>query len=64
MRVRLTDRFCASAKAERQVDYFDEKVPGLSLRVPMSRCASQASLISRHAQWRSIPTKRAGCRPL
>ena len=34
MRVALTDRFVASAKAVGgQVDYFDAKVPGLSLRV-------------------------------
>jgi integrase len=34
MRVQLTDRFCASAKAtEVQTDYFDASVPGLALRV-------------------------------
>jgi integrase len=35
MRVQLTDRFCASAKAlgTPQVDYFDETTRGLSLRV-------------------------------
>ena len=34
MRVALTDRFVAAAKAVgSQVDYFDAKVPGLSLRV-------------------------------
>ena len=35
MKVRLTDRFCSTAKssAEAQTDYFDETVPGLALRV-------------------------------
>jgi hypothetical protein len=36
MRVALTDRFCERAKAAdgaAQTDYFDEKVPGLALRV-------------------------------
>jgi len=34
MRVQLTDRFCASAKAaEAQTDYFDATIPGLALRV-------------------------------
>jgi integrase len=34
MRVQLTDRFCASAKATKvQTDYFDEAVSGLALRV-------------------------------
>src|SRR5262245_31126458 len=35
MKVQLTDRFCAHAKAlgEAQTDYFDETVPGLALRV-------------------------------
>jgi integrase len=35
MRVQLTDRFCASAKASRavQTDYFDASVSGLALRV-------------------------------
>ena len=34
LRVALTDRFVATAKAVgSQVDYFDAKVPGLSLRV-------------------------------
>src|SRR5262245_52714583 len=35
MRVLLSDRFCAGAKAQGkpQVDYFDEKEPGLALRV-------------------------------
>jgi integrase len=33
MRVHLTDRFCLSAKADGQVDYFDETVSGLALRV-------------------------------
>jgi hypothetical protein len=33
MRVKLTDRFCTTAKAEAQTDYVDETVPGLSLRV-------------------------------
>jgi integrase len=35
MRVSLTDRFCAGAKAKGavQVDYFDEGTPGLALRV-------------------------------
>jgi integrase len=30
---RLNDKFCASAKATTQVDWFDELVPGLALRV-------------------------------
>jgi integrase len=29
----LTDRFCATAKAEKQVDFFDDQVSGLALRV-------------------------------
>ena len=35
MRVQLTDRFCASAKATGapQTDYFDQTIPGLALRV-------------------------------
>jgi integrase len=34
MRLQLTDRFCAHAKAtEIQTDYFDETIPGLALRV-------------------------------
>jgi integrase len=35
MRVALTDRFCGGAKAKGavQVDYFDEGIPGLTLRV-------------------------------
>ena len=34
MRVQLTDRFCASAKASAvQTDYFDAAVTGLALRV-------------------------------
>jgi integrase len=33
MRVRLTDRFCSSAKSAAQKDYFDETVPGLAFRV-------------------------------
>jgi integrase len=34
MRLRLTDRFCASAKAKAiQTDYFDDNVTGLALRV-------------------------------
>jgi integrase len=33
MRAHLTDRFCATAKADSQVDYFDDTVRGLALRV-------------------------------
>jgi hypothetical protein len=33
MRVQLTDRFCSTARAESQVDYFDAQVSGLALRV-------------------------------
>jgi hypothetical protein len=36
MRLRLTERFCASAKPKRdqiQTDYFDEIAKGLALRV-------------------------------
>jgi integrase len=33
MRVRLTDKFCAAVKSAKQVDYFDETVPSLALRV-------------------------------
>jgi integrase len=33
MRVHLTDRFCATAKADGQVDYFDDTVSGLAFRV-------------------------------
>jgi integrase len=33
MLVLLTDRFCDRVKATAQTDYFDEKVPGLALRV-------------------------------
>jgi hypothetical protein len=29
----LNDKFCASAKSAKQVDWFDEKVPGLAFRV-------------------------------
>lgn len=32
-RVQLTDRFVLTAKASQRVDYFDEKTPGLALRV-------------------------------
>ena len=34
-RVALTDRFCSGAKAreDARTDYFDEKLPGLALRV-------------------------------
>jgi integrase len=32
-RVQLTDRFVSTAKASQRVDYFDEKTPGLALRV-------------------------------
>ncbi|CAN7341052.1 tyrosine-type recombinase/integrase [Bosea sp. LjRoot237] len=39
-RVRLTDRFVAAAKSDgAQVDFFDEQVPGLFLRVSASRRA-------------------------
>ena len=37
MRVLLTDRFIARVKAEGQEDFFDEKVPGLALRVGKRR---------------------------
>jgi hypothetical protein len=33
MRIKLTDRFCATVKAEAQTDYMNETVPGLRLRV-------------------------------
>jgi integrase len=33
MRVQLTDRFCSTARADSQVDYFDAQVSGLALRV-------------------------------
>jgi integrase len=33
MRLLLTDRFCARAKADKQVDFFDEKVSGLAFRI-------------------------------
>ena len=33
MLVSLTDRFCQHARATAQVDYFDETVKGLALRV-------------------------------
>jgi integrase len=37
MRVMLTDRFCARVHSEGQNDYFDERVPGLALRVGKRR---------------------------
>jgi integrase len=33
MRRRLNDKFCASAKADKQTDWFDEIVPGMAFRV-------------------------------
>jgi integrase len=33
MKIRLNDKFCASAKADTQTDWFDELVPGLAFRV-------------------------------
>jgi Arm DNA-binding domain len=33
MRLHLTDRFCSTAKADSQVDFFDDTVRGLALRV-------------------------------
>src|SRR5262245_51901354 len=38
MRLLLTDRFCDRAKSSgAQIDYFDETVPGLALRVGRER---------------------------
>jgi integrase len=36
MRRRLNDKFCAAAKASKQVDWFDEVVPGLAFRVSLT----------------------------
>jgi hypothetical protein len=33
LRVHLTDKFCSTAKAKGQADFFDDKVHGLALRV-------------------------------
>jgi hypothetical protein len=32
-KVKLTDRFCATAKATEQTDYFDDDTKGLALRI-------------------------------
>ena len=35
----LTDRFCDNIKADQQIDYFDETVTGLALRVSPTKKA-------------------------